>query len=88
MNRSHNLRHPTPSRLITLGVVGAHPIYIAGAITALVGATLLWLPKTRGYARATMQKRRSGGGLIKPRKPVAWTMRKGTSVARTRERSR
>ena len=63
---------PASRRIVTaLGVVGAHPIYIAGAITALIGAALLWLPKARSYAHTTMQKRRSDGGLIKPKKPVA-----------------
>jgi hypothetical protein len=51
--------------LMIVGVIGAHPIYIAGATAALFGAVLLWLPSARAYRRATMRNRENQVGLSK-----------------------
>ena len=55
--------------LMIIGVIGADPIFIAGAIAAFIGAALLWFPWARAHARATRQNRESQNGLVK-RKPV------------------
>ena len=51
--------------LMVVGVIGAHPIYIAGAIATLSGAVLLWLPSARAYGRATVRNRENQAGLSK-----------------------
>ena len=54
--------------LMIVGVIGAHPIFIAGAAAAVFGAVLLWLPSARAYGRATMRNRENQVGLSKERK--------------------
>ncbi|AWB95021.1 hypothetical protein DCE93_04570 [Agromyces badenianii] len=52
-----------------VGLIDENPIYVAGAIAALLGAVLLWLPTARAYGRVTVRNRRHG--LSKQNTPVA-----------------
>ena len=56
--------------LTMIGVLDAAATFVAGAVAALAGAVLLWMPSAREFGRAAEQDRRSRRGLVEPRRTV------------------